>query len=230
MVETKEKKTMKKILVVEDDLYIGNMIEELLTLHHFAVTRAYSGSEAVLQYQSIKPDLVLLDLMLPGLSGEEVLAKIKDNGTPIIILSAKSSKSDRINNLLNGANDYLTKPFDNDELLARIEVQLRNKHQIKSEKITIDEITVDKSTYQAYVNDHDLKLTKSEFLILALLMSKPNHVFSRTMIFEKIWDCEAIGDEEGIKVHISNLRNKLKEFTNKKYIETVWGVGFKFNS
>jgi DNA-binding response OmpR family regulator len=219
---------MKKILVVEDDLYIGNLIEELLKMNNYQVIRAYSGTEAVLQFASSKPDLVLLDLMLPGLSGEEVIGRIKGN-VPIIVLSAKSGKSDRINNLLNGCNDYITKPFDNDELLARIQVQIRSNALVNTDVIAINELTINKNTHEAFVAGNLLKLTRSEFAILSLLMSKPNHVFSRSAIVESIWDCEAVGDEETVKVHISNLRNKIREFSETKYIETVWGIGFKIN-
>jgi len=221
---------MNKILVVEDDIFIGNLIEELLTSNGYTVIRGYSGTEALLQYQNNNLDLILLDLMLPGLSGEEVIKKINGK-VPVIVLSAKLSKDDKVNNLLNGANDYITKPFNNDELLARIKVQLRNNNNtVCKDTITVGEISVDNSIHKAMVNNHELKLTKSEFSILYLLISKPNHVFSRSMIFEHIWDYDSIGDEETIKVHISNLRSKIKEHTDKKYIETVWGIGFKFNN
>lgn len=230
------------ILVVEDDIYIGNLIEELLK-DKYTITRAFSGTEALLQLEHNRFDLILLDLMLPGLSGEEVLAQI--NGTTkVIILSAKNSKNDRINNLLGGANDYITKPFDNDELLARIEVQLRTfsmeqfrqkesgctiADSIKGNGLTFGELNMDEEERVVRIHGEELKLTKLEYDILYFLMKHPNHVFSKSQIFEAVWDYNSIGNEESVKVHISNLRSKIAEYSEHKYIETVWGIGFKFN-
>lgn len=216
-----------KILIVEDDLYIGNLMEELLK-DKYDVYRAYSGSEALLLFQHQAFDLVLLDLMLPGLDGEEVLNNIKGK-TKVIVISAKTSKHDKVTNLINGANDYITKPFDNDELLARVEVQLREANS-SSNKIMFDEISANVDTMEVFVNGHELKLTKLEFGILIFLMRHPNRVFSRSQIFEAVWDEEAFGNEDSVKVHISNLRKKIGQYTDKKYIDTVWGIGFKFNS
>lgn len=215
----------KQILIVEDDIYIGNLLEELLK-DRYSTIRAYSGTEAILQMKANPVDLVLLDLMLPGLSGEEVLAKINGR-TKVIVLSAKNSKSDRVGNLLNGANDYITKPFDNDELLARIEVQLRGQ-EIRQSALTSGELYVDEENRTVFVNENKLKLTKAEYDILVFLMKNPNHVFSKSQIFERIWNMDAIGSEESIKVHISNLRTKIAACSDKKYIETVWGIGFRF--
>lgn len=214
------------ILVVEDDIYIGNLIEELLH-DKYKVARAYSGTEAILQFERTHFDLVLLDLMLPGLSGEEVLQKIK-NQTKVIILSAKASKNDRINNLLSGANDFIAKPFDNDELLARIEVQLRDTSSVCVDVFSYNEIVVDTKKVLATVNGHDLKLTKLEFGILAFLIKNPNKVYSKEQIFENVWNYDSFGTEDSVKVHISSIRNKIAAFSNTKYIETIWGIGFKF--
>lgn len=214
------------ILIVEDDLYIDNLIEELLK-DKYNVFRAYSGSEALLLFQHHSFDLVLLDLMLPGLDGEEVLKNIKGK-TKVIVISAKTSKQDKVSNLMNGANDYITKPFDNDELLARVEVQLREATR-SSNKISYNEISANADTMEVFVNGHELKLTKLEFGILIFLMRHPNRVFSRSQIFEAVWDEEALGNEDSVKVHISNLRKKIGQYTDKKYIDTVWGIGFKFN-
>lgn len=148
------------ILIVEDDIYISNLIDELLK-DKYQVIKAFSGTEAILQFHNNKIDLVLLDLMLPGLNGEEVLAKINRHAK-VIILSAKNTKDDKINNLLNGANDYITKPFDNDELLARIEVQLRT--QVSNNCImTVGEISVDDQNRSVFVNGTEIKLTKLEY-------------------------------------------------------------------
>lgn len=222
-----ERNIKMNILIVEDDIYIGNLIEELLK-DKYNVYRAYSGSEALLMFQHHSFDLVLLDLMLPGLEGEEVLKQIRGK-TKVIVISAKTSKHDKVSNLMSGANDYITKPFDNDELLARIEVQLRET-RMPATKIVQDEITVNLDTMEAFVNGHELKLTKLEFGILVFLMRNPNRVFSRSQIFEAVWDEEAIGNEDSVKVHISNIRKKIAQYTDKKYIDTVWGIGFKFNA
>jgi DNA-binding response OmpR family regulator len=231
------------ILVVEDDPYIGNLIEELLK-GKYLITRAFSGTEAALQLEYNRFDLVLLDLMLPGLSGEEVLSRINGQAK-VIILSAKDSKKDRVDNLLNGANDYITKPFDNDELLARIEVQLRKRtlgmdqlgqnqfnqtdaNSTKATGLTVGDLRMDEEERAVRVCGEELKLTKLEYDILYFLMKHPNHVFSKSQIFEAVWDYDAIGNEESVKVHISNLRSKIAQYSERKYIETVWGIGFKF--
>jgi DNA-binding response OmpR family regulator len=227
---------------VEDDPYIGNLIEELLK-EKYMITRAFSGTEAALQLEYNRFDLVLLDLMIPGLSGEEVLSRINGQAK-VIILSAKDSKKDRVNNLLNGANDYITKPFDNDELLARIEVQLRNLRMDqlgqqnvynhadadfpKEKGLVFGDLRIDEGERAARVCGEELKLTKLEYDILYFLMKHPNHVFSKSQIFEAVWDYDAIGNEESVKVHISNLRSKIAQYSERKYIETVWGIGFKF--
>ncbi|MDE6723171.1 MAG: response regulator transcription factor, partial [Eubacterium sp.] len=156
---------MKKILIVDDDINIGNMLEEVLTAEGYAVLRAYSGTEAVMLLASQTPDLVLLDLMLPGLSGEEVLPKIK--GIPVIILSAKIGIEDKVSLLLGGAADYITKPFDIKELLARISVQLRkSEYNNENEKLNFDEISLDTASHSVYVCEKELRLTRTEYAIL----------------------------------------------------------------
>lgn len=213
------------ILIVEDDTYISNLLSELLK-DKYKTIKAYSGTEALLQLKNNKIDLVLLDLMLPGLSGEDILPQICRQAK-VIILSAKNTKDDKIINLLNGANDYITKPFDNEELLARIEVQLRTplNHE---DMMTIGHIRVDNKNRSVFVNGDEIRLTKLEYDILYFLMKNQNQVFSKSHIFEKVWNYDSIGNEESVKVHISNLRNKIGEYSTKKYIETVWGIGFRF--
>ena len=164
--------------------------------------------------------------MLPGIAGEEVRTKVKGQ-VKVIILSAKSSIGDRVGNLLNGANDFISKPFDNDELLARIEVQLRDIEP-KTEHISNGELRIEPEQRLAFVGKQQLKLTKIEYDILAFFMKHPNQVFSKNQIFEQVWDYNAIGNEESVKVHISNLRNKISIYTETKYIDTVWGIGFRF--
>ncbi len=212
------------VLVVEDDIYIGNLIETLLQ-DKYQVVRAYSGTEALLQFENKEVHLVLLDLMLPGMSGEEVLEKIRGKAK-VIVISAKDGKETKINNLLNGADDYITKPFDNDELLARVEVQLRSYVQ-REPVLSVGELHVDEDNRRVLVGKEELKLTRIEYDILLLLMKHPNQVFSKGQIFEQVWDYQAIGTEDSVKVHISNLRTKIGQYTEPKVIETVWGIGFR---
>ena len=262
---------MKKILIVDDDASIGNMLEEMLIKEGYAVLRAYSGTEALLLLREDKPDLVLLDLMLPGLSGEEVLPHFRD--IPVIVVSAKADVEDKVELLLGGAVDYVTKPFFGKELMARIAVHLRKKEQVqrenvdwhedesvrnkgeeqnktthvtnseiisqdamktKNEKVKSilnhEEIAINTATFQCFVNDREVRLTRTEFAILKLLMSNPTQIIPRSTMLERISidtpDCM----ESSLKVHISHLRKKLREVTGKDYIEAVWGIGFRLRT
>lgn len=219
---------MKTIAVIDDDIYIGNMLEELLRGNGYDVLRAYSGTEALLLLTQNKPDLVLLDLMLPGLSGEEVLPKIKD--IPVIILSAKVDVQDKVSLLLGGAADYMTKPFDTAELLARITVQLRKAESSAiSSLISLGDLSLDASSHQVTVKSEPVRLTKTEYAILKLLIRNPNQVIAKSVILERISldtpDCT----ESSLKQHISNLRKKLRDAGEKDYIESVWGIGFRLS-
>ncbi|MCU6734108.1 response regulator transcription factor [Diplocloster agilis] len=217
---------MIKIAVIDDDVYIGDLLEELLLREGYQVLRAYSGTEALLLLSSIRPDLVLLDLMLPGLSGEDVLAQI--NGIPVVILSAKADVQDKVNLLLGGAADYVTKPFDTEELLARISVQLRNAALSVSQPVlAFEDLTLHVDTHQVQHGDHFIRLTKTEYAILKLLMQNPQQVITKSQILERIAKDTPDCMESSLKVHISNLRKKLREYSEKDYIEAVWGIGFK---
>lgn len=215
---------MKNILVVEDDIYIGNMTEEALKAKGYNVLRAYSGTEALLKLSTDNIDLVLLDLMLPGLSGEEVLPKIKN--IPVIIVSAKTAIDDKVELLSVGAADYITKPFDIRELLARIEVQLRNP-AIKNTEITYKNIVIDASAHSVAVSDTPVKLTKTEYAILKQLMLNPTQVITKSCFLDLISIDTPDCTESSLKVHISNLRKKLSEASGEEYIDAVWGIGFK---
>ncbi len=220
---------MKHILIVDDDIHISNMLFEVLTKQEYKVSRAYSGTEALLFLSMEKPDLILLDLMLPGLSGEEVLEKIKD--IPTIIVSAKEDMDNKVNLLMGGAADYVTKPFDMNELLARINIQLRNSNStIKNDLIVFDDIIINTKNYSVMVNSVSVKLTKTEFAILKLLMKNPEQVMTKSVILDKISIDTPDCFESSLKVHISNLRKKLKTAGGKNYIEAVWGIGFKMKS
>lgn len=219
---------LKTILIVDDDVYIGNMLEELLTKENYAVGRAYSGTEALMYLSSRRPDLILLDLMLPGLSGEELLPLIK--GIPVIVVSAKAEVSDKVSLLLGGAADYVTKPFDTSELLARITVQLRkNDVPESSDILSFDTISLNTETRAVTVSDTPVRLTQTEYAILKLLMANPSQVITKSVMLDRISEDTPDCTESSLKVHISNLRKKLKAVNGTDYIEAVWGIGFKLN-
>lgn len=217
---------MKTIAVIDDDVHIGNMLEEILQKEGYKVLRAYSGTEAVYLLSEKRPDLVLLDLMLPGLSGEEVLKRI--TGIPVIILSAKVDVQDKVNTLLGGAADYVTKPFDTGELLARITVQLRNS-DFKNERniLYAGNLTLDNLSHEVTANGQTVKLTKTEYAILKLLMQNQNKAIAKTVILDRISEDTPDCTDSSLKQHISNLRKKLRDAGEKDYIEAVWGIGFK---
>lgn len=218
---------MKHIFIVDDDIHIGNMLEEVLQREGYKVSRAYSGTEALLVLSSQTPNLILLDLMLPGLNGEDVLPKIQ--GIPVIVLSAKSETAHKVQLLLDGACDYITKPFDLTELLARITVQLRNasSQPILRHTLTFQEINLNTETHSVSVQDRPVKLTRTEYAILKLLMENPSQVITKSVLLDRISEDTPDCMESSLKVHISNLRKKLKAITDKDYIEAVWGIGFK---
>lgn len=220
---------MSTILIIDDDIYIGNMLEETLKLEDYEVLRAYSGTEALLVLSNKKPDLILLDLMLPGLSGEELLPKIKD--IPVIVVSAKIDVQNKVDLLLNGAEDYVTKPFNMQELLARITVALRKRSSNSDLNIMeFEDIKLDMNTHIASVNGLEIKLTRTEFAILKLLMQNPEQVVTKSIILDRISDDTPDCTESSLKQHISNLRKKLKSVNDKDYIESVWGIGFKMRT
>ena len=220
---------MKIIAVIDDDIPIGDMLTEVLSREGYAVLRAYSGTEALYLLSQKKPDLVLLDLMLPGLSGEEVLPHIKD--IPVIILSAKANVQDKVELLLGGAADYITKPFDTRELLARIAVQLRKPKTPGDKSILLTgDLALDPESLSLTVQGQPVKLTRTEFAILKLLMQNPNQVISKSVLLDRISADTPDCTERSLKQHISNLRKKIQEISGVDYIETVWGIGFKLAS
>ena len=217
---------MNTIAVIDDDIYIGNMLEEVLEKEGYAVMRAYSGTEAVYLLSEKHPDLVLLDLMLPGLSGEEVLPRIKE--IPVIVISAKVDVQDKVGLLLGGAVDYVTKPFNTKELLARIAVQLR-KVPASNERsfLKFSDLELDVVTRRVAVSGAEIRLTKTEYAILKLLMQNSNQVITKSMMLDEISADTPDCTESSLKVHVSNLRKKLREASGRDYIESIWGIGFK---
>lgn len=218
---------MKNIMVIDDDINIGNMLEELLTREGYRVTRAYSGTEALLVLAAQKPDLILLDLMLPGLNGEEILPEIK--GIPTIVVSAKLDVDNKVELLLGGAADYITKPFAPKELLARIAVQIRlhSYRAADGDILTFDDITIDTAAFTVKAGGRPVRLTKTEYAILKLLLQNPSQVVTKSIILDRISEETPDCVESSLKVHISNLRRKLRAAGGKDYIEAVWGIGFK---
>ncbi len=220
---------MFHIFIIEDDLYIGNMLEETLNAEGYTVSRAFSGTEALFVLSKEKPDLILLDLMLPGLSGEELMPKIKD--IPVIVVSAKADTSNKVDLLLGGAADYVTKPFEMDELLARITVQLRKKNLgSEASELSFRELTLHSDTLTATVDNTEVHLTRTECAILKLLMQNPQRPVGKTTILEKISEDTPDCTERSLKQHISNVRKKLQSVNGKDYIEAVYGIGFKMKS
>ncbi len=216
------------IMIVDDDIYIGDMVQKALEAEGYNILRAYSGTEAVLLLKNSDPDLILLDLMLPGLSGEQVLESIK--GIPVIVVSAKVDVDDKVNLLLSGAADYITKPFELKELSARIKVALRRANSpAERELISCGDIMVDTVSHLVYVNNELLKLTRTEYAILKLLIINSGMVLSKSAILDRIADDTPDCSESSLKQHISNLRKKLRDATGQEHIESVWGIGFKFN-
>lgn len=222
------------IMVVEDDTNINHLLKTALEKVGYEVIQAFSGTEAVLILKMEKSvSLVLLDLMLPGLPGEEVLKCIREKGNlPVIVLTAKDSLDEKIGMLTQGADDYVTKPFEIPEVLARIQVQLRHAGREKERKqITYRSLRLDKTSYQVTIDGTEIpKLTKQEFAILELLVSYPKRVFSKEDIFMYAWEEPYMGETKTLDVHISNIRKKIKTVTTDEYIETVWGIGYRIHA
>lgn len=221
---------MKTIAVIDDDVYIGNMLEEVLLKEGYKVLRAYSGTEALYLLTQNSPDLILLDLMLPGLSGEEVLLKLKTTlqNIPVIVVSAKVEIEDKVNLLLNGASDFITKPFNIKELLARITVQLRNTvPSCRVQLLSYNDLTLNVDTHEVHIQNTSVKLTRTEYAILKILMQDPKLIKTKSSLLDQISDDTPDCTESSLKIHISNLRKKLREINGTEYIEAVWGIGFK---
>ena len=217
---------MQTILIIDDDAAIGDLEQEVLARAGYAVLRAYSGTEALLLLRSSRPDLILLDLMLPGLSGEEVLPQIR--GIPVIVVSARASVQDKVALLLGGAADYLTKPFDTKELLARVAVRLREASRSPLAAVcTCGDLTLDMASHAVRVGGVPVQLTRTEYAILKLLMQNPGQVLAKSVLLDRISEDTPDCTENSLKTHISNLRCKLRGVSGRDYIEAVWGIGFR---
>ncbi|WP_338689776.1 response regulator transcription factor [Paraclostridium sordellii] len=227
----------ENILVVEDDVDINNLITKTLEKHDYKVTQAFSGSEALLQLSISEFKLILLDLMLPGMSGEEIINKTRDEKEiPIIVISAKTSLQDKVNVLNIGADDYIIKPFELEEVIARVNSLLRRykKYEINTpsnEIYKFKNIILEEETRKVKVKEKEIHLTGYEFDILSILIKHPDRVYSRESLYEQVWKNGYYGEDNSVNVHISNIRKKIKSVSeNEDYIKTVWGIGFKLNN
>lgn len=225
-----------KVLIVEDDVDINRLLCRYLEKEHYQTVAAFSGTEARLQLSMDRFDLILLDLMLPGLTGEDLVTEIRGTvSTPIIVVSAKSALEDRVKLLKNGADDYITKPFEREELLARVEAVLRRCSKQTAESnvskdLSFKQLVLKESSREVFVKGNLLSLTAHEFDILKLLLQYPERVFTKEQVFEEIWKSGYYGEDNTINVHISNIRKKIKDFDEESYIKTVWGIGFKLDT
>lgn len=219
---------MEKILIIEDDENINNMLKQLLESNGYKIYQAFSGTEGLLLYNE-NINLVLLDLMLPGKTGEEVIKKLKEkNNVPIIIMSAINDINKKLELFELDANDYITKPFHNEEVLARIKVHLKSQNTIPSNKLNYKDIELNIKNFNATCNNQKLNLTKHEFELLKVLIKNQNQVMTKSMLFDLVWGDEDSADDNTLNVHISKIRNKLKEANSKEeYIETIWSVGYR---
>ena len=211
--------------MVEDDNTIHKIIEDILKKEHYIVISAYSGTEAISIIENDNIDLILLDLMLPGINGEDIVKKVNKT-LPIIVISAKTSSVDKAKVLLEGANDYITKPFEKIELLARIQVQLRiSSNKNKNLKYKEIELLEDNKTMKIQTNK--IILTRTEYTIMKELLLNPSKVVTKTRLLDLMSIDSENCDESSLKVHISNIRKKIRKITQVEYLEAVWGIGFK---
>ena len=217
-----------KILIIEDDKDINEMLTKLLISNNYEVVNAYSGTEGILVHDD-SVDLILLDLMLPGKNGEEIVGDLKSkNDVPIIVMSAVQDVEKKVDLLSIGANDYITKPFNNDELLARIKVQLRDRKSKTSNILKFKDIELNKQSFSVICNNIDANFSKKEFELLQLLMENENQTLTKSMIFDSVWNDENSADDNTLNVHISKIKSKLKKCNpNEEYIETVWSIGYR---
>ncbi|MBR3268246.1 MAG: response regulator transcription factor [Oscillospiraceae bacterium] len=222
---------MKTILIIEDDPEINDMLRILLRQNGYQTVSAFSGTEGLLVYGP-EIDLILLDLMLPGKSGEEIIAELKaKHGVPVIVTSAIHDVSKKVDLFSRGADDYVTKPFHNDELLARIAVRIRSSGDTAgqgSSILTYRDLTLNKEDFTVTCAGRNADLSRHEFALMQMLMENPNRTCTKSMIYDKVWDYESSGDDNTLNVHISKIRKKLKDCNpGADYIETVWGIGYR---
>ncbi|XID95602.1 response regulator transcription factor [Paenibacillaceae bacterium WGS1546] len=222
------------ILIVEDDEHINNIIYDALSKEQYKCTQAYSGSEGKLLATRHPYRLILLDLMLPGLSGEELMRYLREEAcldVPVIVLSAKDQLDHKLQLFDLGAVDYMTKPFEVKELLARVQVHISRyvRADPNPEVYRHKNLVLDCYARSVQVHDVELNLTRQEFRILELLLKHPSRVFTKRDLYELAWEDAYIGEDKTVTVHISNIRNKIRKYDELPYIDTVWGIGFRLS-
>ena len=227
---------MNKIAIIEDDIDICNMIVKFLENNKYSVHYALNGTAGIELCKSLVPDLIILDIMLPDLNGNDVLQRLrKFTNVPVIVVSAKTMVQTKIDLLKLGADDYMTKPFSPSELVARVKAHLSRYKRLtaastkENEIIEIRGLKIDRTARRVYINGEEKNFTTKEFDLLAFLAQNPNHVYSKEELFKEIWELESVGDIATVTVHIKKIREKIEESTAKpQYIETIWGVGYRF--
>lgn len=227
---------MNRILIIEDEIAIVELEKDYLELSNFNVTIATDGSEGAAMALDEDFDLIILDLMLPGMDGFEICKLVREKkNTPIIMVSAKKEDIDKIRGLGLGADDYMTKPFSPSELVARVKAHMARYERLttsglpRNEIIEIRSLRIDKTARRVYINDVEKAFTTKEFDLLTFLAEHPNHVYSKEELFKEIWEMESVGDIATVTVHIKKIREKIEKSTSKpQYIETIWGVGYRF--
>lgn len=225
-----------KILVVEDDEDINRILKKYLEKEQYSVDSAFSGTEAKLLLSMNQYHLILLDLMIPGITGEELIKEVRKNAqTPILVISAKIALEDKVNALKCGADDYMTKPFEREEVLARVEAILRRSSN-QSEALNTEadfsfkNLVLKPFSREVFIKGSLISLTAYEFDILHLMLQNPDRVFTKEHLYQDIWKTGYYGEDNTINVHMSNIRKKIKEYDDTSYIKTVWGIGFKIDN
>ncbi|HZK83936.1 MAG TPA: response regulator transcription factor [Desulfosporosinus sp.] len=229
----------KKILIIEDDVSIAELQKDYLEVADFDVTVCTNGLEGLKALQENEVDLLILDIMLPGMDGLEILRSMKeDKDIPVLLVSAKKEEIDKIKGLSLGADDYITKPFSPGELVARVKAHLQNYERLKQRfsegvkqgnTLTIRGLKIEKDSHRVFVVGQEVNLAQKEFGILLYLAQNPNRVFGREELFERVWGLDALGDSATVTVHIARVREKIESNpSNPQYIETVWGAGYRF--
>ena len=223
------------VLIVEDDKNIQELLQLYLEKEGYAVTVAGDGGQGLAKFRAIKPDLVLLDVMMPVMDGWEVCKTIRsESRTPVIMLTAKGELDDKITGLKAGADDYITKPFEMRELIARIEAVLRrsegNSTEQKARRLVFDKLIIDMDAFELYVDGKKVDTPPKEMELLFYLASSPNRVYTRNQLLDEVWGFDYFGDSRTVDVHVKRLREKLEGVSEKWCLRTVWGVGYKFEA
>ena len=228
---------MSRILIIEDEVAIAELEKDYLELSDFQVEVCNSGDAGLLKALTEEFDLIILDLMLPGMDGFEVCKKVREEkNIPILMVSAKKDDIDKIRGLGLGADDYMTKPFSPSELVARVKAHMARYERLvgtnvrpQNDIVEIRGIRIDKTARRVYIDGMEKAFTTKEFDLLTFLAENPNHVYTKEELFREIWDMESIGDIATVTVHIKKIREKIEQDTAKpQYIETIWGVGYRF--